>query len=100
MQSRTALGCGGLVIEGREGRAWTFLSARLRRRPLLLHRTVKRALPALAAHYDLESISAEAHLDFAVARGWLRRLGFHFEAVVPHCGGTTEHYARYRLWVQ
>ena len=99
LESGSALGCGGLVIEGREGRAWAFLSARLRARPMLLHRTVSRALPALAGHYDLESVSAEAHVDFTAARSWLRRLGFHFETIVPRCGGTTENYARYRLWV-
>jgi hypothetical protein len=99
MEAGTALGCGGLVIEGREGRAWAFLSERLRRRPILLHRTVKRALPALADHCDLESLCAEAHSDFAAARGWLLRLGFHFEEIVPRCAGTTESYARYRLWV-
>jgi hypothetical protein len=99
VESGSVLGCGGLVIEGGEGRAWAFLCERLRRRPMLLHRTVKRALPALARHYDLESVSAEAHADFTAARGWLLRLGFHFEAIVPHCRGTTESYARYRLWV-
>ncbi len=99
MEAGSALGCGGLVIEGREGRAWAFLTERLRRRPMLLHRTVKRALPALADHYDLESVSAEAHVAFTAARGWLLRLGFHFEEIVPRCAGTTESYARYRLWV-
>lgn len=99
MESGSVLGCGGLVIDSAEGRAWAFLSQRLRRRPMLLHRTVKRALPALAAHYDLESVSAEAQVDFAAARSWLRRLGFSFEAIVPRCGGTSESYARYRLWV-
>lgn len=99
VESGGVLGCGGLVIEGREGRAWAFLSERLRRRPMLLHRTVRRALPALAEHYDLETVSAEAHADFTAARDWLERLGFHFEQIVPRCGGTTENYARYRLWV-
>jgi len=99
VEAGAALGCGGLVIAGGEGHAWAFLSERLRRRPLLLHRTVKRALPALAEHYDLQSLRAEAHVDFTAARGWLLRLGFHFEEIVPRCGGTTESYARYRLWV-
>jgi len=99
MEGDVPLGCGGLAIEGGEGRAWAFLSQRLRQRPLLLHRTVKRALPALATHYELESVVAEAHADFAAARAWLLRLGFQFEKIVPQFAGTTENYARYRLWV-
>lgn len=99
MESGRALGCAGLIIEGEEGRAWAFLSDALRRRPLLLHRTVKRALPALAEHYELQGITAEAHADFAAARRWLARLGFHYEERLPRFAGTTEDYARYRLWV-
>ncbi|GAB4391007.1 MAG: hypothetical protein Tsb0032_00390 [Kiloniellaceae bacterium] len=90
-----ALGCGGLVVEEGEGRAWAFLSEALRQRPLLLHRTVKRALPALAAHYALKRITAEAHADFAGARRWLERLGFHQLETIPRFAGTTENYVRY-----
>lgn len=97
MEKRRALGCAGLVIEGSEGRAWAFLSDALRRRPLLLHRTVKRALPALAEHYELKSLSAEAHADFAAARRWLERLGFRNQEILPRFAGTTEDYVRYRL---
>jgi hypothetical protein len=99
MEGARVLGCGGLIIEGEEGRAWTFLSDALRRRPLLLHRTVKRALPALAEHYELQDVTAEAHADFAAARRWLERLGFRHEETLPRFAGTTEDYARYRLWV-
>ena len=94
-----AIGSGGLLIENGEGRAWAFLSDSLRRRPVLLHRTVKRALPALIEHYGLRAVSAEAHADFAGARRWLDRLGFRYEALLPQFAGTTENYARYRLWV-
>ncbi|MGF1593837.1 MAG: hypothetical protein ACFCUW_11190 [Kiloniellaceae bacterium] len=93
------LGCAGLVLEGTRGRAWAFLSESLRQRPFLLHRTVRRALPALARHYDLEIIDAEAHADFAAARQWLERLGFRHVETLPRFAGTTENYARYRLWV-
>src|SRR3546814_4158555 len=72
MEGGRALGSGGLVIEDGEGRAWAFLSTALRGRPLLLHRTAKRALPALMQHYELTSIVAEAHADFVSARRWLR----------------------------
>lgn len=95
-----ALGCGGLVIEGRSGKAWAFLSDDLRQRPLLLHRTVKRALPALAWHYGLIRIDAEAHEDFTAARRWLARLGFREQGPLPRFAGTSETYVRYRLWVQ
>ena len=97
MAEGRALGCAGLLVEGDEGRAWAFLSEALRRCPLLLHRTVKRALPALIDHYDLRQVTAEAHADFAAARRWLERLGFRFEATLPRFAGTTEDYARYRL---
>lgn len=90
-----ALGCGGLLIEDGEGRAWAFLSDALRQRPLLLHRTVKRALPALAEHYELKSTTAEAHADFTAARKWLERLGFRYDETLPRFAGTTEDYARY-----
>lgn len=93
-----ALGCGGLLIEGVEGRAWAFVSERLRRRPLLLHRTVARALPALMRHYALDSVTAEAHAGFAAAHCWLERLEFHPEEILPAFAGTTETYARYRRW--
>jgi hypothetical protein len=93
-----ALGSGGVVIEGGGGRAWAFLSDGLRARPMLLHRTVKRALPALMQHYELSNMTAEAHVDFAVARRWLVRLGFRFEETLPGFAGTTETYARYCLW--
>src|SRR3546814_20495934 len=83
MEGGRALGSGGLVIEDGEGRAWAFLSTALRGRPLLLHRTAKRALPALMQHYELTSIVAEAHADFVSARRWLGRLGFHFEECLP-----------------
>ena len=99
IQSGQALGCAGLMIEGEEGRAWAFLSDALRCRPLLLHRTVKRALPALANHYELKGMTAEAHADFTAARRWLERLGFHYEETIPRFAGTTEDYVRYRLWV-
>ncbi len=94
-----ALGCAGLVLNGREGRAWAFLSDILRQRPSLLHRTVSRALPALIQHYELEWVTAEAHRDFAAARRWLERLGFRFAGLAPRFEGTTETYARYCLWV-
>ncbi|WP_420348610.1 hypothetical protein [Pelagibius sp.] len=93
-----ALGCAGLVLDGRTGRAWAFLSNDLRRRPQLLHRTVSRALPALVDHYDLERVTAEAHKDFTAARRWLERLGFRFAGLAPRYEGTTETYARYCLW--
>lgn len=95
-----ALGCGGLLIEGRHARAWAFVSTALRRRPQLLHRTVKRALPALIRHHGLRSVSAEALVDFAAARRWLERLGFTYEAALPRFAGSKENYARYRLWVR
>ena len=94
-----ALGCGGLLVDGGQGRAWAFLSEALRRRPMLLHRTVKRALPALIGHFDLTSVTAEAHRDFSAARLWLERLGFVYEETLPRFAGSTEDYARYRLWV-
>jgi len=98
MEAGRPLGCGGLLIESGEGRAWAFLSDSLRRRPMLLHRTAKRALPALIAHYELQAVSAEAHADFLGARRWLERLGFRYEGFLPRFAGTTENYARYRLW--
>jgi hypothetical protein len=99
LDSGRALGSGGVIIEGGEGRAWAFLSDALRHRPLLLHRSVKRALPALMRHYALQSVAAEAHADFAAARHWLERLGFRFEEILPAFAGTTETYVRYRRWV-
>ncbi|MEQ8356738.1 MAG: hypothetical protein RH942_14440 [Kiloniellaceae bacterium] len=99
VQEGRALGCGGLLVEGDRAQAWAFLSETLRRRPMLLHRTVRRALPALIAHYGLTSVSAEAHEDFAAARRWLERLGFRQVETIPQFAGSTENYARYRLWV-
>ena len=100
MEGSRALGCGGVAIEDGEGRAWAFLSDALRRRPLLLHRTVKRALPALIAHCGLTSVTAEAHVDFEAARRWLERLGFTYEETLPRFAATTDDYARYRLWLR
>lgn len=97
MEDEKALGCAGLVIEAGTGRAWAFFSEELRGRPMLLHRTVKRALPALVAHYGLQCVLAEAHADFHAARRWLERLGFRYEQMLPRFAGTTEDYARYRL---
>lgn len=99
MEEGRPLGCGGLLIDGAQAAAWTFISDALRRRPLLLHRTVKRALPALAGHYALRRVSAEAHADFDAARRWLERLGFVFDQLLPRYAGSTEIYARY-LWVR
>jgi hypothetical protein len=98
IEAGRALGSGGLIVEGGEARAWAFLSDALRARPMLLHRTVKRALPALMQHYEVLSVVAEAHADFAAARQWLSRLGFHYEEILPAFAGTTESYARYRRW--
>ena len=98
MEDGEALGCGGLVVEGEQAQAWAFFSDGLRARPMLLHRTVKRALPALVAHHGLRSVTAESHADFAAGRRWLERLGFHDEEILPQFAGTTETYARYRLW--
>lgn len=98
MEAGRALGSGGLVIDGAEGRAWAFLSDRLRCRPALLHRTVKRALPALMRHYRLDIVTAEAHADFVAGRRWLERLGFRHQEDLPGFAGTTETYARYRRW--
>lgn len=98
MEAGKALGSAGLLLAGGEGRAWAFLSERLRARPMLLHRTVKRALPVLMRHYALHSVAAEAHGEFAAARRWLERLGFRHDETLPAFMGTTENYARYRLW--
>jgi hypothetical protein len=98
VEAGRALGSGGLLIDGGEGKAWAFLSDALRARPLLLHRTVKQALPALMRHYELGAVTAEAHSGFTAARLWLERLGFHCEEILPGFAGTTESYARYRLW--
>ncbi|NIA66970.1 hypothetical protein HBA54_00010 [Pelagibius litoralis] len=95
-----ALGCGGLILDGKLGHAWAFLSDALRRRPQLLHRTVRRALPALIEHYELEAVTAEAHVDFAAAQLWLKRLGFEFEEIAPRFAGTTENYVRYKIWLE
>lgn len=97
LEDGQALGCGGLMLDGKHASAWAFLSDALRRRPHLLHRTVSRALPALLDHYELESVTAEAHVDFVAARRWLERLGFRFESIAPRFAGTTEDYARYCL---
>jgi RimJ/RimL family protein N-acetyltransferase len=61
---------------------------------------VTRARPALARRYALRVIEAEAHADFTAARAWLSRLGFTCLGTVPDRAGTSETYARYRLWVQ
>ncbi len=99
LEAGRALGCAGLVLEGKQAQAWAFLSDELRRRPQLLHRTVSHALPALIGHYELESVTAEAHADFAAARLWLERLGFRYDGTEKGFAGTTENYARYCLWV-
>lgn len=99
IQKGRALGCAGLILEGRSAKAWAFFSDELRRRPYLLHRTVRRALPALIAHYELKELTAEAHADFRRARVWLERLGLRFDGIAPQFAGTTENYARYCLWV-
>lgn len=97
LEDGRALGCGGLMLDGNRASAWAFLSDALRRRPQLLHRTVSRALPALMDHYELKSVTAETHIDFAAARRWLERLGFRYEGMTACFAGTTEDYARYCL---
>lgn len=97
IEERRALGCAGLMLDGEQAHAWAFLSDRLRARRYLLHRTVCRALPALIRHYDLATVTAQAHTDFASARLWLERLGFRAEGSQPNFAGTSETYVRYRL---
>src|SRR3546814_15595266 len=83
MEAGRALGSGGLLIDGGEGKAWAFFSDALRPRPLLLHRTVKRALPALMAHYVICTLTADAHEAVASARRSLTPPGFRLQESLP-----------------
>src|SRR3546814_8648059 len=68
MEGGRALGSGGLVIEDGEGRAWAFLSTALRGRPLLLHRTAKRALRSEEHTSELQSLMRISYAVFCLKK--------------------------------
>jgi hypothetical protein len=89
------LGCAGVVVHGSVGEAWAVLSDEARRRPLFLHRRVKRGLAAIVREHGLLRVEAAAHGDHPAAQSWLRRLGFREDGAEPNYLGTGHTYVRY-----
>ena len=83
------LGCGGLVaVGGDRAEAWVVLSNTLRRRPVVLHRAVARAL----AVAPFACVGATVRRGFAAGQRWVERLGF------VAVGATAGDYVRYERW--
>ncbi len=70
------LGCAGIVILGSSGIAWACLSDSLRKRPMVLHRAVKRGIEKIIEEHGLKRLEASCIEDFESAAHWLKRLGF------------------------
>jgi hypothetical protein len=92
----TPLGAGGLVPLWRGVvQGWVFASDQLRRRPLVLHRAVRRGLAMAETGLGLHRIQITVHEDFAASRRWVERLGFRFEGRMPGYGPNRDTYLRY-----
>lgn len=92
----TPLGCGGLVPLWRGvARGWLYASDRLRGHPLMLHRTVRRALGAAEAALALHRIEITVHGEFTAGQRWAERLGFRCEGAMPGYGPNKDTYFRY-----
>jgi hypothetical protein len=70
------LAIGGIAVTEGEGLAWIFASDELRAMPVLMHRTTKRLLGLVFAHWKLKRIIAEVPEGFAACHRWVGKLGF------------------------
>jgi RimJ/RimL family protein N-acetyltransferase len=81
------LACAGLMMPWPHlASAWAVLTPEGRRHPVMVHRTVRRFLDALAAAHQLRRIEAIAIEQDPRARRWLERLGFAIESRRPLWG--------------
>lgn len=89
------LGCAGVIVEGNVGFAWLALSDRIRQRPMMLHRAVKRGLEQVEEKLSLQRLEAQVHCEFEQGRRWVERLGFKLAGDLPNFAGSGETYLRF-----
>lgn len=75
--------------------AWVFASDSLRACPVVLHRTVARALGAGERLLRLHRVQISVHENFLTSRRWVERLGFACEGAMPGFGPNGDTYYRY-----
>ena len=96
MRDGRILGCAGIVPLWRGvGAGWLFGGAELRRHPMLLHRAVARGVPQAMRGLGLHRLQISVHEQFAASLGWVERLGFVPEGVMPGYGPNGDSYIRY-----
>ncbi len=81
VEAGRVLGCAGIVIRGSAGVAWAVLSDSLRKRPMVLHRAVKRGMRKIIEENGLKRLEASCIEGFESAARWLERLGFESNGV-------------------
>lgn len=76
VEAGRAIGCAGVVIDGKNGRVWAVLSDSIRGKPFALHRAVKSGLELIVEQHGIERLEATCLAQFVTAQRWLERLGF------------------------
>ena len=82
------LACAGLLVPGWPGlgMAWAVLTPLGRAHPVMIHRTAKAHLRAVARQHGLRRVEAKVFPAHRRAVAWIEALGFEAEAVHPRWG--------------
>jgi len=90
------LGAGGIwpVWDG-VGEAWAIITEDLKKRPLLLHKTVSAYLEKLRVENNLHRVQCIVLCGFIKAESWAHALGFIHEGIMHEYGPTRLSYHRF-----
>lgn len=80
------IGCGGMIIQGAEGVAWTLFSPRIEDFKKTIVRVTKLTIEAIAKEYNLTTIKAGISIDDVQSLKWIRMLGFTEIPAPPKAG--------------
>lgn len=82
------LGCAGVVLRGSTGYVWAALTDEIRKRPMFLHRAIRRGMSETIKAYGLKRLEAACDIDHRTAARWLERLGFTLAGTTERHGTT------------
>ena len=93
------LGSAGVLIPWRGlGVAWAVISPLGRQHPVMVHRTVVRALRRIIDEHGLRRVEATVLADTALHARWVEAMGFEREAIMPAWGPEGETAYKYVLY--
>ena len=95
-EEETMLGSAGVILRWPGlGYAWAVLTPAGRRRPIPVHRGVRRHFEDIIVKESLRRIDAEVLQVDRIACRWLERLGFQVDGEMPAFGPRGEPFVRY-----